>query len=204
MDGDRLDLNGLAQIKQTHAPMILVDEAHAFGVLGDKGRGIARAVADMAVGTCGKALGLFGAFVLLPLKIREYLINFSSPLIYTTTLPEAHGASLLSVLELVAASDRKRERLQKISQMARTRLKKAGFTVGGDAHIISVEIGSEKKAGTLCAKLFEMGLFLFSARFPTVPLNQSILRISMTAEHTRADVDALITGIRKAKDDLEI
>jgi 8-amino-7-oxononanoate synthase len=204
MDGDQLDLPGLAQIKQTHAPLILVDEAHAFGVLGDKGRGIARAVADVAVGTCGKALGLFGAFVLLPTEMREYLLNFSSPLIYTTTLPEAHGASLLSVLELVTASEDKREKLQKISQAARTGLKKAGLAVGGDAHIISVEIGSEKQAGALCARLFEMGLFLFSARFPTVPLNQSILRISMTAEHTQADVDALLAGIRKAIDDIGI
>ena len=204
MDGDRLDLSGLAQIKQRHAPTILVDEAHAFGVLGAKGRGVARGVADVAVGTCGKALGLFGAFVLLPSKLREYLINFSSPLIYTTTLPEAHGASLLSILELVAASDHKREKLQKISRAVRTHLKKAGFTVGGDAHIISVEIGSEKKAAALCARLFEMGLFVFSARFPTVPLNKSILRISMTAEHTQADVDALAAGIRKAKDDLGI
>jgi 8-amino-7-oxononanoate synthase len=204
MDGDRLDLTGLAQIKQIHAPLILVDEAHAFGVLGDKGRGIARTVADVAVGTCGKALGLFGAFVLLSSKMREYLLNFSSPLIYTTTLPEAHGATLLSVLELVAASEDKREKLQKISQAARTGLKRAGFAVGGDAHIISVKIGSEKKAGAFCARLFEMGLFLFSARFPTVPLNQSILRISMTAEHTQSDVDALVVGIRKAKDDLGI
>ena len=204
MDGDRLDLPGLAQIKQTHAPLILVDEAHAFGVLGDKGRGIARAVADVAVGTCGKALGLFGAFVLLPTEMREYLLNFSSPLIYTTTLPEAHGASLLSVLELVTASEDKREKLQKISQSARTGLKKAGLAVGGDAHIISVEIGSEKTAAALCARLFEMGLFVFSARFPTVPLNQSILRISMTAEHTQADVDTLVAGIGKAKDDLGI
>jgi 8-amino-7-oxononanoate synthase len=202
MDGDLLDVKGLARIKNKHKPMVIVDEAHAFGAIGEKGRGIAGPTADIAVGTFGKALGFFGAFVLLPYNIREYLINFSSPLIYTTTLPEAHGASILSILKLVAAADRKRQKLKEISKTLKNRLRAVGFTVGGDAHIVTVEIGSEKTAGALCARLFDMGLFIFSARFPTVPLNKSILRISMTAEHTSVDVKTLACGLKKAVNDV--
>jgi 8-amino-7-oxononanoate synthase len=202
MDGDLLDVTGLARIKKIHKPMVIVDEAHAFGVMGKKGRGIARPSADIAVGTFGKALGFFGAFVLLPYNVREYLINFSSPLIYTTALPEAHGATIPSILKLVAAADRKRDMLKEISQTLKNQLRAAGFTVGGDAHIITVAIGSERAAGVLCGRLFEMGLFVFSARFPTVPLNKSILRISMTAEHTLNDVKTLACGLIKAVNDV--
>ena len=202
MDGDLLDVKGLVPIQRRHALMTIVDEAHAFGALGYKGQGIARCVADIAVGTFGKALGLFGAFALMPQTLREYLMNFSSPLIYTTTLPEAHGASVLSVLKCVAAADDERQQLARVSVAMKTRLQEAGFTVRGDAHIIAVEIGSEKFAGALCKRLFDRGLFVFSARFPTVPLHRAILRLSMTARHTLSDVNALVTALKEAHHEL--
>lgn len=203
MDGDLLDVAGLARVKTDHGVPVLVDEAHAFGALGEKGRGIARFAADLAVGTLGKAFGLFGAFALLPHHFREYLLNFSSPLIYTTTLPEAHGASVVSALKLLAAADSRRQKLAELSRALKNGLRQADFVVGGDAHIISVAIGSEKKAGAYCARLFDKGLFVFSARFPTVPLNKAILRISMTAAHTRSDVDTLLTGLTEVRHALE-
>jgi 8-amino-7-oxononanoate synthase len=84
MDGDTPDIKALVELKKEYNLLCVVDEAHSFGVLGKGGRGIARDLADVAVGTLGKAFGLFGAFVLLPSLYRDYLINFSSPLIYTT------------------------------------------------------------------------------------------------------------------------
>ncbi len=202
MDGDGLPVDRLLRTKQAYNLTVLVDEAHAFGVLGPKGRGMARRVADIAVGTFGKALGLFGAFALLPEKVREYLINFSSPLIYTTTLPEAHGASILTILKFIAAADHRREALAHVSRTLKSQLQTAGFAVDGDAHIISVTIGSEKRAAAISAKLFEKGLFVFPARFPTVPLNRSILRISLTALHTPDDIHALISGLKEAQYDI--
>ncbi len=199
MDGDRLPVDRLLHLKQSRNLTVLVDEAHAFGVLGPQGRGIARRVADIAVGTFGKALGLFGAFALLPERVREYLINFSSPLIYTTALPEAHSASILSVLKFIAAADDRRDALARVSRDLTSQLQAAGFTVNGDDHIISVTIGSEKRAAAIAARLFEKGLFVFPARFPTVPLNQSILRISLTALHTPDDIHALVNGLKEAQ-----
>ncbi|PIP07658.1 MAG: 8-amino-7-oxononanoate synthase, partial [Syntrophobacteraceae bacterium CG23_combo_of_CG06-09_8_20_14_all_50_8] len=85
MDGDFLDIQGFGRLKEEYGFFSIVDEAHAFGAVGEGGRGLARPVADVAMGTFGKALGLFGAFVLTPATIREFLFNFSSPLIYSTT-----------------------------------------------------------------------------------------------------------------------
>ncbi len=202
MDGDLLNIEELASIKIDHDLLVLVDEAHALGVMGENGRGLSRPVADLAVGTLGKAFGLFGAFALLTTTFREYLINFSAPLIYTTSLPEAHGASILAALDMVIAANDRRQRLAEVTTALHTRLCESGFDVGGDAHIISVKVGSELKATAMCQHLFEKGLFVFSARFPTVPLNQAILRISMTAMHTHDDVNALVTGLMEARDAL--
>jgi 8-amino-7-oxononanoate synthase len=188
MDGDFLDVQGCKNLKERYGFLSIVDEAHAYGALGEKGRGIARDVADIAVGTFGKALGLFGAFVLLPKGMKEYLFNFSSPLIYTTTLPEAHAASAIDLLEIISRSDDRREHLGKISQSMKEGLKRLGFKVTGDAHIIAPEIGGEMEAVEVSQLLLAKGIFVLPARYPTVPIGKAILRISMTALHSFEDV----------------
>lgn len=204
MDGDQLAVDDLVQLKTNYRLLTIVDEAHAFGVLGAGGKGIARPVADVAVGTFGKALGLFGAFALMPSRVREYLLNFSSPQIYTTTLPEAHGASVLDLLERVAGADDRRDRLAAISREMRSRLQQAGFDVSGDAHILAVEIGTEARAVALARALFDNGFFVFPARFPTVPLGKAILRLSLTASHTIADIDDFIHTLTRIAHDLTL
>ena len=101
MDGDLLDVARLALLKERFGFLSVVDEAHSFGALGPGGRGIARGVADIAVGTFGKAFGLFGAFLLLPELTKAYLINFSAPLMFTTTLPPSHAGAALEILDIV-------------------------------------------------------------------------------------------------------
>lgn len=189
MDGDTPPFAALAALKATHGFLAVVDEAHAFGALGNGGRGIAREVADVALGTFGKAMGLFGAFVLLPALYREYLLNFASPLIYTTALPEAHAVTALAVLAEVAGADEKRARLTHLSRHLTGRLTGAGFAVRGEAHILAVQIGSEELAQALVTQLFDAGYFAFAARFPTVPMGQAIIRLSLTATHTETDLN---------------
>jgi len=196
MDGDFLDVEGIKKIKREHGFLCIVDEAHAFGALGEKGRGIARPVADVAVGTFGKALGLFGAFALLPAGYKEYLFNFCSPLIYSTTLPEAHAASALDLLEILGDSEAERDRLRRISLLMREALRGEGFHVGGDAHIIVVEIGDEARAAAVSRGLFEGGVFVFPARYPTVPMGRAILRIGMTARHKEEDVGFFLDALK--------
>ena len=197
MDGDFLDIAGFETQKKRHGFLSIVDEAHAFGALGKNGCGIARDVADIAVGTFGKALGLFGAFVLLPKTFKEYLFNFSSPLIYSTTLPEAHAASAIDLLDKISRSDDKRDRLQEVSLLMKQGLIHEGFKVTGDAHILALEIGKEDRAVELSRSLLEKGLFVLPARYPTVPIGRAILRIGMTALHTREDVRYFINTLKE-------
>jgi len=196
MDGDLLDLAGFGKLKQEYGFFSIIDEAHAFGALGEGGRGIARPVADVAVGTFGKALGLFGAFVLLPAVLKEFLFNFSSPFIYSTTLPEAHAASALDILEIVAAADRERACLEDISRLMKETLAAEGLTVRGDAHIIAWEIGEESRAVRMAQELLARDIFVFAARYPTVPPGRAMLRLGLTALHRPEDVQEFIAAVR--------
>jgi 8-amino-7-oxononanoate synthase len=202
MDGDILDASGIKTLKDRYGFLTIVDEAHAFGAAGVEGRGIAGAVADIAVGTFGKAFGFFGAFVLLPEGFKEYLFNFSSPLIYTTTLPEAHAATAIDVLEIIERSEDRRTHLQGISGYMREGLRREGFRVSGDAHILALTVGDEEKAVKLSRRLLENNIFVLPARYPTVPLSHAILRISITALLEEKDIKSFITCIKKANDEI--
>jgi 8-amino-7-oxononanoate synthase len=197
MDGDILDINGLKKMKEQYKFLTIVDEAHAFGAIGSQGRGIAGDVADIAVGTFGKAFGFFGAFVLLPKGFKEYLFNFSSPLIYTTTLPEAHAATALSILHIIERSEDRRKHLREICQLMKNGLQHEGFSVSGDAHILALEIGDEATAVLVSQKLLEENMFVLPARYPTVPLHHAILRISITALHEEEDVKLFIARMKE-------
>jgi 8-amino-7-oxononanoate synthase len=198
MDGDCLDVTRLAALKKKYGMFVVVDEAHAFGVLGPRGRGMSAGVADVAVGTFGKALGLFGAFVLMPEELKIFILNFSSPQIYSTTLPEAHGASALDVLELAAAADTQRRHLAEMSAWLRIALAREGFDVIGDAHILAVRIGDEQTAVQMARYLYAHGIFMLPARYPTVPLGKAILRVSLTALLQRSDLQLLVHVLKEA------
>lgn len=198
MDGDFADVESLAALKETYGFLCVVDEAHSYGTCGDKGRGVAGNLADVGVGAMGKAFGLFGAFLLLPSVFRDYMLNFSAPLIYSTALPAAHARSAADILSIIEDSDDKRQHLSSLSKQLTRMLKEKGLTVKGDAHILSVEIGDENKTLDLAGKLHEEGLYIFPARFPTVPLGHAILRISLTANHKEHHIFRLaetLTGL---------
>jgi 8-amino-7-oxononanoate synthase len=203
MDGDCVDVPGIKSLKARYGFLTIVDEAHAFGAIGHGGRGIAGDVADIAVGTFGKAFGFFGAFVLLPDGFKEYLFNFSSPLIYTTTLPEAHAATAIDILEIIERSDDKRTHLKEVTQFMKERLLREGFRVSGDAHILAMEIGDETKAVRLSQGLLEKNIFVLPARYPTVPLHHAILRIGITALHEEEDIALFIDCVKEVYGKLE-
>lgn len=198
MDGDLLDTGTFGEMKRRFGFLSIVDEAHAFGALGEKGRGIAGDVADIAVGTFGKALGFFGAFVLLPEGLKEYLFNFSSPLIYTTALPEAHAASAIDLLQVISQGDDLRRRLRDVSRFMKARLVSEGFSVTGDAHILSVKIGDETRAAGISNGMLKKDVFVLPVRYPTVPVGRSLLRIGMTTLITEEDVEYFINALKEA------
>jgi 8-amino-7-oxononanoate synthase len=197
MDGDIPDMAAIKKLKKRYLFLCVVDEAHAFGALGTGGRGLAGDIADIALGTFGKALGFFGAFALLPKGFKSYLLNFASPVIYSTSLPAAHAATALDILEIIENSDALRACLAKISRLIKTRLRNEGFTVYGDAHIVAIEIGNEQKTWEISNRLLEKGIFVFSARYPTVPMGKAILRLSMTAGHKPEDIDIFVERFKE-------
>lgn len=195
MDGDFLDVAALNQIKREHRFFCVVDEAHSVGVCGEHGCGLARPVADIAIGTFGKAFGFFGAFVLLSKTVKDFLMNFSPPMIYSTTLPEAHAAAAIDILQMVRSADDRRAQLSDVSTRMKRRLTENGFQVEGDAQILAIQIGAEQQAVNLAGKLLDRNFFVFPARYPTVPMGRAILRISLTALHTPEDADDFVQAI---------
>ncbi len=196
MDGDSPDFGEMQRLKDEFGFFCIVDEAHAFGVLGDGGRGLAHGPADVAVGTLGKAFGLFGAFILCPAAVREHLIHFGQGFIYTTALPPWHGDMVLAMLDRVAAADEKRDRLRALGDTARQLLGEA-LPVRGEAHILALEVGDAQRSLRLAEGLRREGFVVFAARYPTVPLGDAILRVNLTSSHTTEHVELLRNALRR-------
>jgi len=198
MDGDSPDFQTLKNLKEEFKFFSVVDEAHAFGVLGDRGKGLGREAADVAVGTLGKAFGMFGAFILCPAIVREHLIHFGQGFIYSTSLPPWHGDLVLAMLDRVGRSEPKRAHLRELGALARRELAASGLRIGGDAHILAIEVGDEELCRRLAARLREAGILVFAARYPTVPLGRAMLRVCLTSEHTGADLRQLRDALSAA------
>jgi 8-amino-7-oxononanoate synthase len=151
--------------------------------------------ADIVVGTLGKALGLFGAFVLMPQGFKEFLTNFAAPVIYSTAMPPAFAACALAAVDRIATMDAERAHLARLGARLRSLLAGCPCPVHGNAHIIAIEVGEETLATRMASALRQQGLLVFAARHPTVPAGRAILRISLTAAHTEDDIMRLATAL---------
>jgi 8-amino-7-oxononanoate synthase len=134
----------------------------------------------------------------MPQQIKAFLLNFSSPQIYTTTLPEAHAASAFDVLEAIDRRESDRKSLMELSRWLKGQLRSSGFRVGGDAHILGVEIGDATSAVETARRLFSKGIFVLPARYPTVPLDKAILRVSLTTLHNQEDGAMFVEALKES------
>jgi len=200
MDGDLAPLPELAALAERYGAHLYLDEAHAIGVLGDKGRGSASlfGVEDritLRMGTLSKALGSFGAFAAGDREIINLLINRARSLIYSTALPPPVLAASRAALELVRTDqgDRLRKRLfSNIRRLARG-LKGIGFEgITGETPILPLILGPVNKALAAAQALYEGGVFAPAIRPPTVPKGKSRLRFSVMAQHTAEDLDTAV------------
>ncbi|MDR1327209.1 MAG: 8-amino-7-oxononanoate synthase [Heliobacteriaceae bacterium] len=188
MDGNIADLAALVELKKRHNCLLVVDEAHAFGVFGDKGLGIAENLGlineiDLIMGTFGKAIGSFGAFVTGKKVLIDYLINKARPFIFSTALPPVNAAFSKWILE--NELPKTREKRQKMLALANR--------LGSQSQIIPVVVGDNQKTIELCETLYNSGYFTLPIRPPTVPEGTSRIRISLTTEIDKCD----ITGLTK-------
>ncbi len=196
MDGDVADLGRLVDLKKRYKALLYVDEAHAVGLYGPKGLGQAEeqgvlGEVDILMGTFGKAYASIGAFVLCAEDIRDYLINHSRSLIFTTALPPVVIHWNLFVFAQVLQMQDQREHLAAIAGKLRRALTENGLVTGGSTNIVPVMIGDNQLAVDLAEEMREEGYLIFPVRPPTVPEGTARFRISLTADMLWQDLEGL-------------
>lgn len=197
MDGDVADLRRLVGLKKQFPNLWLyVDEAHAIGVRGINGLGIAEELAclqdiDLLVGTFGKALASMGAYLVCDQIIREYLVNKMRPLIFSTALPPIQIAWTAFIWERLSALGERREKLHSLSERLAEALRGKGGEIS-QSHIIPFLVGDSADCVRKAEELQRKGFYCLPVRPPTVPKGTARIRLSLTANMTDAEVDELI------------
>ena len=195
MDGDVADVQGLIQLADRYGAFLYLDDAHATGVLGPDGYGLAggeAAEAGLVVGTFGKALGAFGAYVACSRKLRDFLVNRCSGIVYSTALPPPVLGAADAAWELVPSLGAERKRLHENARRLRERLAAAGVDVGrSSTQIVPAILGSDERAVRVAAALEEAGFLALPIRPPTVPEGTSRIRLSACAHHRPDQIDRL-------------
>ena len=195
MDGDRADLPALVQLAERHGAAMYVDEAHATGVLGPQGRGLAAECGgvDVVMGTLGKAFGAFGAYIAGSRALIDYLVNRCPGFIYTTALPPAVLGAVDAALDLVPGMDQERAQLTQNSQRLRDALAHLNYdTLGSSTQIIPVVIGSEADALAAAQRLEDAGVLTVAIRPPTVPEGTSRLRFALNSTLAEPEMERLL------------
>jgi len=202
MDGDLAPLPALATACRAHAAWLVVDDAHGLGVLGPTGRGtlehhgLSSDDVPLLVGTLGKAFGCFGAFAAGDADLIELLMQKSRSYIYTTALPQPVAAAARMALELADRESWRRERVQALTARFRRGAAELGLSLmDSQTPIQPLIIGSAEAVLQAHEKLLAAGFWVAAIRPPTVPADTARLRITLSAAHTDAQVDALIEAL---------
>lgn len=199
MDGDCAPLDEIARLTGEHGALLMVDDAHGFGVLGERGAGVTehwglgQTQVPVLMATLGKALGAFGAFIAGSEALIETLIQHARSYIYTTALPPAVAAAGRASLRLLAAEPWRRQHLLRLQLRLRAGLERLPWPLPpGATPIQPVLVGSPEAAVALSAGLLRHGIYVPAIRPPTVPAGSARLRITLSANHREHDVDQLL------------
>lgn len=206
MEGDLAPLPDLTKLAKSYDALLMLDDAHGTGVLGEQGGGTSEHfglkgpdAVDIEIGTLGKALGSFGAYVVGSRDLREYLINRSRSFIFTCALAPSALAAAIAALEVLQQEPGHRQRLWANVRHFRESLHRLGLsTEPSVTHILPVMTYERQRTMELCERLLELGIFCQGIRPPTVPPGTCRLRFTVTAEHTRADLDQALGAIEKS------
>ncbi len=203
MDGDVAPLKDIVQLASRYGAMVMVDEAHAFGVLGEHGSGLIEQEGlgdqvDVQMGTLSKAAGCFGAYVCGPKVLCDYLINHSRSFIYTTAMPPACAAAASMAVDIIGQDKQRRRQVLANADYLRRGLKKSGFdTMNSTTPIVPILFKDSLKALEASKRLLEQGVFVQAIRPPTVPVNTARLRATVMATHTQEDLDLFLDCIKE-------
>ncbi len=194
VDGDLAPLTELVALKERFGAALMIDEAHATGVLGERGAGLAEALGltgriEVHLGTFSKALGSLGGYVAGDRRLIDYLYNRSRSLIYSTALAPPVLGAIAAALEIVLQEPERRRYLKEESEKFRRGLIRAGLdTLGSETQIIPVLVGENERSLEFAARLRQQGLMAVALRPPTVPPGKARVRFSLSAAHSREDL----------------
>lgn len=203
MDGDTADLRKLVELKKRFGAFLILDEAHAFGCLGETGTGLAEQMGllgkmDIVVATMSKGLGATGGVVASERGVVDLLVNKARSFIYTTAPSPVNCAAVSAALDIIQAEPARREKLKANARYLRDRLSRLGLnTAQSCSHIIPVIVGGEKDTLSAARQLYEMGFFIIAIRPPTVAPGTARLRISVQSEHSQSQIDGLCDALEK-------
>ena len=194
MDGDVAPLADIVALARRHGARVAVDEAHGTGAIGPGGRGAVAAAGlegevDAIVGTLGKALGSYGAFIGCDARTADYLVNTMRPLIFSTALPPSVAAAASAALDVLQEEPERVDRLRANAAAIREELAARGLrAAGGDTQIIPVVLGDPAATMRACERALTGGIFAQGIRPPTVPEGTSRLRLTVMATHREQDL----------------
>jgi len=204
MDGDIAPLKEISELADKYNCMLMIDDAHATGVLGESGKGTMEYFGIdnpniIQMGTLGKALGCFGAYIVGSRKLIDYLINKARSFIYTTSLPSSVCAASIAAIDIIEDEPQLRQNLWDRIKFFRSSLVNAGFDImNSETQIIPILIGKADKTVKISNNLLDKGVFVQAIRPPTVPEGTSRLRITLMATHSWDDLKYAIKTIEEA------
>lgn len=203
MDGDIARLPEIVQLAEAYDALVMVDDAHASGVLGEHGAGTTSHFGlygrvDLQIGTLSKAIGAVGGYVAGTQALREILINKARPFLFSTAHPPSVAATALAALELLQTDHALMERLWYNTRYFKAGLRNIGFPVVSETPIIPVIVGESERAHALSRRMLELGVYVRSIVYPTVALDKARVRVMISAAHTQHQLDRAIDAFQTA------
>jgi glycine C-acetyltransferase len=198
MDGDIAPLPGICEVAERYEAAVMVDDAHASGVLGRNGRGTIdhfdlHGRVDIQVGTLSKAIGVLGGYVAGSGHLRDYLVQRARPVLFSTSHPPAVAAACIAAIDVLEREPERIERLWENTRFFKSGLESLGFDTGiSETPITPVIVGAAGVAQQMALRLFELGVFATSVVYPTVPLDRARLRTIVSSEHSRDELQTCL------------
>jgi glycine C-acetyltransferase len=203
MDGDIAPLPGIVERAERFGALVMVDDAHASGVLGQNGRGSVNHFkldgrVDLQMGTLSKAIGVLGGYVAADQAVRDFLIHRARPFLFSTSHPPGVAAACIAAIDVLLAEPERIDRLWKNTARFKEGLKRLGYQTGAsETPITPVIVGKGSVAMELSDRLFQMGVFAQGIGYPTVPEGRARIRTIVTSMHTDAQLDRALEAFEK-------